>query len=599
MPEGPPLRKWELEGFRSIRDRVSIDLGQMNVLVGANSAGKSSLIQSILLAAQTLGTAWSPRPLVLNGSLVQLGLPEDCVNERTRGEFSFGFAYCTPDQPDLSLALPQARGMVEASISFAVKGASFDLARCEVTTEPHLEDESVDPSPQTLTFERGTKTAMKDRMRRYGLKGRRLDGLLSTEMVPVEVSEELPFVAAARFRQFLPYSLFETENLNTNALLTLVSTADQFATEGRARSGNIARLGAGGRFGAQRPPRFRYRVDRIPQSVVKFVSAYLRNEGIRFSLQRGSDYSLATILDALPQEALGALSRLLESEWFDNHVETLQQDMTLAPASGAEPFDSLVLSARRFFSGYVRHLGPIRIEPKPLYGLSDAASGDSVGSSGEYTAALLDAYGGRSVECPLLDSREVIRTTLSEAVDYWLKALGLLSSVAVQERGKLGYEVNLRIEGVRKTLDLTAVGVGVSQALPVIVQGLVAPPGSLVMFEQPELHLHPDVQAAIADFCLALAGSGRQVILETHSEFVVNRIRRRAAEDHGGAVLDLVRLHFVEREDGATAIRPVTVTSFGGLRDWPAGFMDQSAREAEAIMEAVQRRAALDDQGAG
>jgi hypothetical protein len=100
--EGPPLRRWELEGFRSIRDRVTIDLGQMNVLVGANSAGKSSLIQSILLAAQTLGTAWTPRPLLLNGSLVQLGLPDDCINEHAKGGFSFGFGSA------VSLNLPNA-----------------------------------------------------------------------------------------------------------------------------------------------------------------------------------------------------------------------------------------------------------------------------------------------------------------------------------------------------------------------------------------------------------------------------------------------------------------------------------------------------------
>lgn len=595
MPQGPPLRKWELEGFRSIRDRVSIELGQMNVLVGANSAGKSSLIQSILLAAQTLGTTWTPRPLVLNGSLVQLGLPDDCVNEQARGSFSFAFTYCTPDDPQRSPTSPQRLGTVKLNAAFGVKGANFELAQCMTSAEPRLEDDESEQIVQQLVYERATKRAMRDQMREHGLKGRRLDNILESDVVPVEVSElSMPFVAAARFRQFLPYSLYEVENLNLNALISLVRAVEEVADESRIRSGSKARL-------IQSKPRsgLRYRVERISGGVARFVAAYLRSEGVKFAAPTGKQHQLAEFLAALPEEALDVLPKLLNSEWFEQHIDELQADMALTGAAADEPFDSLVLSARRFFSGYVRHLGPIRVEPKPLYGLSEAASGDSVGSSGEFTASLLDAYGDNIVTCPIFNSDETVKTYLSEAVDYWLRSFGLLSSVAVEERGKLGYEINLRIEGVKKTLDLTAVGVGVSQALPVIVQGLVAPPGSLVMFEQPELHLHPDVQAATADFCLALARSGRQVILETHSEYLVNRIRRRAVEDRDADVLDLVRLHFVEREDGATSVRPVALTEYGGLEDWPAGFMDQSAREAEAIIEAVERRAAADaDQSA-
>ncbi len=590
MSEGPPLRRWELQGFRSIRDRVNIDLGQMNVLVGANSAGKSSLIQSILLAAQTLGTTSTPKPLILNGSLVQLGLPDDCVNEQAKGLFSFAFTYSTPD--DLSPGLTQRLGTVKVDATFSVKGSDFELSHCAVSAEPEDDDSDGEPIEQSVSFRRGTKAAMRDQLREHGLKGRRLDAILGSGVLPVQVSKKsMPFVSAARFRQFLPHSLYEVENRNLNGLIAVVRAAEQAAAEGRIRPGNRVRI-------LQTEPRagFRYRTERIPRIVAKFVAAFLRAEGIKFVPDKKQQFQVPELLAVLPSEAFDVLPRMLTSDWFEEHLDDLRPDMGIGVAASDEPFDSLILSARRFFSGYVRHLGPIRVEPKPLYGLSEAASGDSVGSSGEYTAALLDAYGDMIVQCPLIHSDEVIQTYLSEAVDYWLRILGLLSSVAVQERGKLGYEVNLRIDGVRKTLDLTAVGVGVSQALPVIVQGLVAPPGSLVLLEQPELHLHPDVQAAVADFCLALAASGRQIILETHSEYLVNRIRRRAVEDDGDQVRKLVKLHFVEREDGATSVRPVTVTEYGGLEDWPAGFMDQSARESEAIIEAVERRAAMDDQ---
>jgi predicted ATPase len=588
--EGPPLRSWELEGFRSIRDRTVVDLGQMNVLVGANSAGKSSLIQSILLAAQTLGTAWTPRPLVLNGPLVQLGLPDDCVNENAK-QFSFGFEYCTPDDSDMISAPRDQKGSVEAKATFQVKGSNLDLDYCQVSTVSEAGDDE-QGIKQSLTFSRATQKVQRERFRAFGLKGELLNAYLQSDIDPVTVSDStLPDVSAARFRQFLPYQLFERENANEAALASLIQAAEQAAEE-RIR-GEVASR----RFTLRAGPRLRFRRE-VPRPVVKFLRDYLRDQDIGLSVPKGSTLTVAELLESLSPEALDAVRRMEGSDWFAGHHGELASDINLTAASADEPFDSLVLSARRFFIGYVRHLGPIRIEPKPLYGLSEAASGDSVGSSGEYTAALLDSYGGRPIDCPMFGGDEVQRLPLSDGVNYWLQALGLLSSVDVQERGKLGYEVNLRIEGVGKTLDLTAVGVGVSQALPVIVQGLVAPPGSLVMFEQPELHLHPDVQGSIADFCLALAKSGRQVILETHSEYLVNRIRRRAVEDLASEIPRLVRMHFVEREGGATQIRPVELTSHGGLKDWPAGFMDQSAYEAEAIIEALERRAASDDQSA-
>lgn len=588
--EGPPLSRWELQGFRSVHEKVNLDLGPMNVLVGANSAGKSSLIQSILLAAQTLNGGWTtPRPLLLNGPLVQLGLPNDCLNEQSKGEFAFGFDFCATEDQE-GPALPRAqRGTLSLDAAFSVKGANLELASCKVSTAAGGGDEKVE---QRVVFERVPKKEFQSQLRTHGLKGRRLDEFLNREIVPLSVSEAtLPFVVAGRFRQFLPWNLYEHENLNETSLGVLIQAAEVSFEEPARQPGSGRRM-------IQRPaPRLRQWREEVPRPVMKFVKAYLRSEGIAISLPRGP-LTVTELLNLLPPDGVDALRKLERTPWFKSHHDELRADVTLAAATHDDPFDSLVLAAMRFFTNRVRHLGPIRLEPRPLYGLSEAASGDSVGPSGEFTAALLDAYGRRVVKCPLLNRDEVIETTLNEAVDYWLGALGLLSSVAVQEQGKLGYEINLKIEGVKKTLDLTAVGVGVSQALPVIVQGLVVPPGSLVMFEQPELHLHPDVQAATADFCMALARSGRQVIVETHSEYLVSRIRRRAVEDKTETVPELVKLHFVERETGATSVRPVELTSHGGLRDWPAGFMDQSAREAEAIFQALERRAAVDDPSA-
>jgi predicted ATPase len=219
--------------------------------------------------------------------------------------------------------------------------------------------------------------------------------------------------------------------------------------------------------------------------------------------------------------------------------------------------------------------------------LPEAAAGETVGRSGEYTAAVLSTHRDRRVSCPLPGAATIRELPLAQAVNLWLRDLALVSSIASEERGKLGFEMRLQVQGVRRPLDPTTVGVGISQALPVVVLGLISPPGSLVVFEQPELHLHPDVQAGLADFFLALADTGRQILVETHSEYLVNRLRRRAAERSPHDVPNLVRLFYVERTGAASTVRPVFINGSGAIPDWPAGFFDQSAREVEAIVRSA------------
>ena len=108
--------------------------------------------------------------------------------------------------------------------------------------------------------------------------------------------------------------------------------------------------------------------------------------------------------------------------------------------------------------------------------------------------------------------------------------MGLAQQFKTEMTSKVGYQLGIRPEGVKQNLDLTSLGVGVSQVLPAIVMGLLAPKDSVLIFEQPEVHLHPKVQSVLGDFFLAIVQCGKQCIVETHSEHLINRIRRRIAE---------------------------------------------------------------------
>jgi predicted ATPase len=117
------------------------------------------------------------------------------------------------------------------------------------------------------------------------------------------------------------------------------------------------------------------------------------------------------------------------------------------------------------------------------------------------------------------------------------------------------------------------------------------------MLEQPELHLHPALQQRLGDFLLACANSGRQLIVETHSEYIVSRLRRRIAAAPEDSLVSTVEILFAEKdEQGDTHFRPVRANEYGGIEEWPKGFFDQTASEAQEILRAaVKKRKAAGD----
>jgi predicted ATPase len=248
-----------------------------------------------------------------------------------------------------------------------------------------------------------------------------------------------------------------------------------------------------------------------------------------------------------------------------------------------------------FFSSSVKYLGPLRDEPKPLYPLAAHADPTDVGLRGEMSAAVLNLHRERKIR--YIPSSEfgkqpfkpsaVVRS-LEVAVNDWLKYLGVAETARSVDKGKLGHELKVSLAEGRPNQDLTHVGVGVSQVLPILVMSLIADRDATLIFEQPELHLHPKVQTRLADFFLSIVLTGKQCLIETHSEYLINRLRyRAAADDQGNRVTKNLRVYFVEKADGSSEFREVKVNEYGAILDWPEGFFDQSQFESEAILRAA------------
>lgn len=132
----------------------------------------------------------------------------------------------------------------------------------------------------------------------------------------------------------------------------------------------------------------------------------------------------------------------------------------------------------------------------------------------------------------------------------------------------------------------TNMGFGVSYALPIILAGLIANEGGLLIIENPEAHLHPKGQSEMGRFLATISATGVQVIVETHSDHVLNGIRRAIGE-HQTLKAEQAILHFF----GDDQIAPHTLefTERGGVSNWPAGFFDQFQIDVAALTR-VRRR---------
>jgi len=133
----------------------------------------------------------------------------------------------------------------------------------------------------------------------------------------------------------------------------------------------------------------------------------------------------------------------------------------------------------------------------------------------------------------------------------------------------------------------TNVGFGLSYTLPVLVALLGMNPGGLLLIENPEAHLHPHGQAKVGELIARAAEAGIQVILETHSDHVLNGIR--IAVKNGIIAPEKVALHYFQRADDDSLSTGVEVVSpeidaDGRIDDWPEGFFDEYGKALRSLL---------------
>ena len=237
----------------------------------------------------------------------------------------------------------------------------------------------------------------------------------------------------------------------------------------------------------------------------------------------------------------------------------------------------------------IHYIGPLREAPSRRYVYDEVIS--DIGVKGENAAYLFQTEKDIVKENLFIIDNSLGRflplqnCSLFEAVDHWMKYMGINSFNTSTNQEII--RVSLTDSNTNSvSVNIADVGFGISQVFPIVLEGIRMEKGATLILEQPEIHLHPKLQMQIADYLLAMAVSGRNFIIETHSDHMINRIIRRMVEDEQQLLSDLVQVYFVTPTENGANFEPIEIDQTKGIVNWPEGFFDQAANEQELIIRA-------------
>lgn len=480
-PERKLLTQVELANFKAFKTRTAVPLAPLTLVYGANSAGKSSVLQSLLLLKQSLDSD----ALVTQGSMINVGGFKGLVHGHADEEVGIAFTYGVLPSWIPASGTPDPTLLRRVAWAFAANSSG----------QGPVERYSVEFGEYGLGLTRDRESTDRYSAQRDDLAGVFRGVATGTLLYPFDARQRTDGDEAeqrTRLRSRESDARRALRNLETSgnenvslAAPGLLPTSDAIFRRGPGESGS--------------------REDGI-------VASYVNRT--------------AKLVGGVSEEVRQLLNSLI---W----------------------------------------LGPLRSAPQRVY---DRA--DSTGTPGD----------GRHVAIYLFDHATVV-----EQVNDWLQrleipyTLDVIPVTAGNAANLIGDLVAIALTDTRTRVNVTPadVGFGISQVLPIVVE-LLARRDSIIAIEQPETHLHPRLQARLADLLIDATqegGQGNQLVVETHSEHLMLRVQRRIRE--GALDPKNVAVVYVDQAaDGETTVKQLRLNEQGEFLDeWPHGFFDERLDE--------------------
>ncbi|MBD2148606.1 DUF3696 domain-containing protein [Pseudanabaena sp. FACHB-1277] len=259
------------------------------------------------------------------------------------------------------------------------------------------------------------------------------------------------------------------------------------------------------------------------------------------------------------------LLNLVPSKFNFTHINEVLETLV-------SPFESVL----NF--NFIHYISADRIGPKDFYLKSTLDKFPNVGARGEFTANLL-----YKKQDDLVDDRLCLgedAKTLITQTEAWLSKIFGGAKLEIPSSKSSVLELLFNTSASKDRFKPANVGFGFHSVLPIIVSGLIAKEGEILIVENPEIHLHPRAQSELTKFLAKVSSCGVQVLVESHSDHILNGLRI-AVLDKIIDSEDLSILYF--QNDLESPVVQIPVQSDGGIEEWPDDFFDQTSKDFERL----------------
>jgi predicted ATPase len=463
------LEKIRVRNYKAFED-ASIPIKPITILLGANSVGKSSIVQLMLLLQQTAKEDFKSykSALKLYGGSVNLGSAKNLFRKQDIGQpLKFSFSVKSTTFSNYLKDLRQIFTSSLTEITHYVPLRGFFNLRNNMSTDTRKDFlEFIDRFLDVLQKEHSYKTYIE-----------RIKYFLSREHLYIN-----------------------SDNLNKSDLLRIYDFLDKISSS----------------VTSNKEFDYNFKICYKKNNLVVQQFRILCNEKtlIGFTNDKEDRYIFSDYVKFTEKENSEILNYFNESYTIFNCFsrDNKQDSSTIISYVINILSEALQHLQKEFSESSINYVSPLRAHPKRYYMLDKAKMNIT-----------LDTLDGDAIADVLKDT-----PLLKKNVNDWFNNFNL--SINVEEFKEVVHHLRVKQNGLN--LDITDVGFGISQVLPVIIQGFLSADNSTTIIEQPEIHLHPKMQADLADLFIAIVKSKKKkkLIIETHSEYILKRLRRRISE---------------------------------------------------------------------
>lgn len=532
-------------------DEFTIDIKPITILLGANSCGKSAIINALLMLSQTAASVGaSESPLKLNGLLVGMGDSLNIIkNKCAENELEFSVTLSLDKYRELRKSIHMLKGkFLETHMLLARQ--MFRVLQ----TMPEYDSRELDFAKSTFDYmyvpadnfeSKELEQALNDSLMIAKIYKRNEAKIKAYNPKPTRMSAILEAVSIPRMRD------------NINALL----------------SWNPLKLSP-----QKISYSFKYTKHDKGIAITK-LKLFNRANELVLSLEKNKT-RVKLLSDVFKISALGSSKRdIVKGMDFDDFSLVASNESavgqfiipqnnmyaTLVNKVIGTTTRSLITSLH---NTNINHVSPLRAFPQRYYLLDKSA---------------------QHVKLNTLDGTELAEVIkkypkIKEKINLLFAPFNI--AIDIEKVNDIIHKIVVNQDAVQ--VELTDVGFGISQVLPVLVQAYLSPKQSITIIEQPEIHLHPKMQAWLTDALISIAiDEDKKFIIETHSEALIRRVRLRVVDPENKITKDDVSIYHVEKDsqkESSSKLTRVDMNDSGDIT-WPIGFMDVEINDTLLIQK--------------